>query len=345
VPGLILGSLAEAVRDHPTLLESCLGRVARHENDAFAALNTAFIQDGAFVYIPQHLELETPIHLLFIASGPGLLIQPRNVIVARAHSHVRIVEEYVSLTDSACFTNAVTELMAGGGSRVEHLKVQRENTASLHVATLETRQHRESRVLSHSISLGARLARNNIRLRFEEEGGESVLNGLYFADGQQLVDHHTIADHASPHCASHEFYHGILAGKSRGVFNGKILVRQGAQKTDAKQTNRNLLLSQDATINAKPQLEILADDVKCTHGATVGQLDDEALFYLRSRGLGETQARHLLIRAFASDVLNRITIQPVRDALEARLLDLLSAQTGAEPGSILPAVLEDDRSS
>jgi Fe-S cluster assembly protein SufD len=314
--GLVIDSLARAIQTRPDLVENSLGRVARHETDSLAALNTAFMQDGAFVYIPPGQELAAPIHLLFIATQGGTVNQPRNLFVARAQSRVRIIEDYLSATDAACWTNAVTEILAGGQARLEHVKLQRENAASLHVATVEARQHRDSRVLSHSISLGARLARNNIHLRFEAAGCDSILNGLYFATGDQLVDHHTIADHAQPHCSSHEFYHGILAGRARGVFNGRIFVRQDAQKTDAKQTNRNLLLSSEATINAKPQLEILADDVKCTHGATVGQLDEEAVFYLRSRGLGETQARRMLIEAFAGQILNRIEIGAVRQALE-----------------------------
>jgi Fe-S cluster assembly protein SufD len=335
--GVILGSLSRAVTDHAALVESALGRAARHETDAFAALNTAFIQDGAFVHIPPGLTLDTPVHLLFVASRHGVVIQPRNLILARAQSSLHVIEDYVSLTDGAGFTNSVTEILAGRAARVEHVKLQRENLASLHVATIEARQHRDSQVLSHSLSLGARFARNNIHLRFEGEGANSLLNGLYLASGEQLVDHHTLADHATPHCSSHEFYHGILGGHAKGVFNGKIVVRQDAQKTDAKQTNRNLLLSREATIHTKPQLEILADDVKCTHGATVGQLDEEAVFYLRSRGLSEPQARQMLIGAFAGAVLNRLEVEPIRAEIEgwltARLaqLHLTSASAHSRP--------------
>jgi Fe-S cluster assembly protein SufD len=331
-PETVISNLAEAARSAPALVASCVGRVARHEANALTALNTAFVQDGAFICLPPNLDLETPVHLLFVASRPGTVIQPRNVIVARAHSRLRVIEDYVSLTESASFTNTVTEIMAGAGSRIEHLKLQRENTASLHVAAIEARQHRESHVLSHSVSFGAALARNHICLRFDEGGCEGILNGLYLAAGEQLVDHHTVADHAHPRCNSREFYHGILGGKARGVFNGRIFVRPDAQKTDAKQTNRNLLLSNEATVNTKPQLEIFADDVKCTHGATVGQLDEEAAFYLRSRGLGEDQARLMLLRAFAGDVLGRIEVAAARRHLEQFLDDrlgrLLSPVTG-----------------
>jgi Fe-S cluster assembly protein SufD len=325
-----IASLATALRWQPNLLESRLGRIARHEDRPLTALNTAFLQDGAFIQVPAGTEWETPIHLLFVSRTPGAVVQPRNLIVAEARSRVRVIEDYVSLHQAASFTNAVTEIVAGPGAWVEHVKIQRENTASLHVAAIEAQQARDSRVLSHSISLGARLARNDINLRFQAEGCESVLNGLYFAGGGQLTDHHTLADHASPHCASHEFYHGILAGQARGVFNGRILVRPDAQKTDAKQTNRNLLLSDEATVNTKPQLEIFADDVKCTHGATVGQLDEDAMFYLRSRGIGQERARQMLIQAFASDVLNRITIEPVRQTLDALLAGRLRELTGGD---------------
>jgi len=331
-PGVTIGSLADVLREQPSLIESHLGRAARHETNAFAALNTAFLQDGAFLHLPPHQNLETPVHLLFLTKTPGAVNQPRNLFVAGPHSRLRVIEDYVSLGEAATFTNAVTEIFAGDNARLEHLKIQRENAASLHVATIECRQQRDSSVLTHSLSVGARLARHNIHLRLESQGCVSVLNGLYLADGERLVDHHTIADHLAPHCASHEFLHGILGGRARGVFNGRIFVHLDAQKTDARQTNRNLLLSDDATINSTPQLEIHADDVKCTHGATVGQLDDEALFYLRSRGIGENLARQMLIHAFASDIINRITIEPARAWLEKVLAERLS-----DPPATLPA--------
>jgi Fe-S cluster assembly protein SufD len=331
-----LASLAAAVHWQPDSVEAWLGRVAHHQNQPFTALNTAFMQDGAFIHLPSGAVLETPVHLLFIARAPGVVSQPRNLIVAGAHSQVRVIEDYVSWGNPVCFTNAVTEIIAGEGARVEHARIQRQGPSALHVGAVETRQQRGSRLLSHSISLGSRLARHDLGLRFEGEGGESILNGLYVAGGEQLVDHHTLADHASPHCSSHEFYHGILGGKGKGVFNGRISVRRDAQKTDAKQTNRNLLLSDDASINAKPQLEILADDVKCTHGATVGQLDEEALFYLRSRGLGESQARQMLVKAFASDVLNRITIEPLRETLDGLLSERLQSGSDLAPVPLPP---------
>ncbi|NDD37249.1 MAG: Fe-S cluster assembly protein SufD, partial [Verrucomicrobia bacterium] len=270
-----------------------------------------------------------PIHLLFV-SVPGdaaNTAQPRNLIVAGTNSSAKIVEHYVSLGGAAHFTNAVTEIAVGEGANIEHAKFQEENLEAFHIATVQVTLARDSRFLSHSISTGARLARHNINLVMTGQGVDCVMNGLYAAGGKQLVDHHTVADHAQPHCGSHEYYHGILGGSSRGVFNGKIFVRKDAQKTDAKQTSRNLLLTDTATVNSKPQLEILADDVKCTHGATVGQLNDEALFYCRTRGIAEVNARRLLTHAFASEIVNRITVEPVREHLEqvlwARLEELI----------------------
>ncbi|HXG48056.1 MAG TPA: Fe-S cluster assembly protein SufD [Methylomirabilota bacterium] len=322
-PGVKVSPLVAAIHTDGPALERHLGRHARLDDHPFAALNTAFIQDGAFIEVPAGVQVAPPIHLLFVTSEPGVTTQPRILITAGANAAVRVIEDYVSLIDSAHWTNAVTEIVTGENAAVEHCKVQRENTQAFHVAMIQADQARGSRVLSHSISLGARLARNDIRLRLGGEGIDSVLNGLYFATGDQLVDHHTVADHASPRCGSHEFYHGILGGRARGVFNGKIFVRKDAQKTDAKQTNRNLLLSDTAVIDTKPQLEIFADDVKCTHGATVGQLDEEAVFYLRARGIGAARARRMLVHAFASEILNRVSIEPVREELDRLVFDLL----------------------
>ena len=329
--GLVMGSLAAAVQCHTSWVEPYLGRTGQHQTDAFAALNTAFLQDGAFVYARKGTASSSPIHLLFISTQAGSVTQPRNLIVAEAGAEISLIEDYVSLNGAASWTNSVTEVFAGENSTVTHLKLQREAAAAFHVANIEAHMQARSRVSSHSIALGGRLTRNTINLRFQGQGCEGLLNGLFFARGEQLVDHHTVADHAQPHCNSHEFYHGILAGQARGVFIGKILVRPDAQKTDAKQTNKNLLLGADATINSKPQLEIFADDVKCTHGATVGQLDDEAIFYLRSRGLGEAAARQMLVKAFASDVLNRIPFPSVRQELD----QVLGEQIDAELNSTL----------
>jgi Fe-S cluster assembly protein SufD len=316
--GILIGSLVNALAKQWNVLEAHLGRHARFDENAFAALNTAMFTDGGFVFVPKGKVIKEPIHFLFLVNSleAGITVQPRNLIVCERDSQAKVVESYVSLSDGVCFTNAITEIAMDEAAHLEHCKLQGENQESFHVATIHASQAKNSNLTTHSISTGARLARNNLYLSLEGEGIESILNGLYLATDNQLVDHHTVVDHASPHCNSHEFYHGILDGKSRGVFNGKIFVRKDAQKTDAKQTNRNLLLSDDATVDAKPQLEIFADDVKCTHGATIGQLDEEAIFYLRARGIGHDLARQILIHAFASEIMDRIHIPEVRERLD-----------------------------
>jgi Fe-S cluster assembly protein SufD len=229
------------------------------------------------------------------------------------------VETYVGVGDQPYFTNAVTEIFAGDNAVVDHYKVQEESTQAFHVASLHVHMERSAAFSSHSFALGGRLVRNDVFTILDGEGAECTLNGLYLADGDRLVDNHTTIDHAKPHCPSHEVYKGILGGRARAVFNGKIIVRPDAQKTDAKQTNRALLLTDDAQINTKPQLEIFADDVKCTHGAAIGQLDEDAIFYLQTRGLTFTEARDLLIHAFAGEILERVRIERLRQALEAEL--------------------------
>ena len=305
-------------------LQQHLARYADEKANFFAALNTASFEDGAFVSVPAKSVVEQPVQLLYLAASkrPGAAVHARNLIVAHQDSSVKIIETYASLTEAPYLTNVVTELALGPGARVEHCKLQNENRCAFHVAAVQAEQARNSHWLSHSIATGARLARNQIQTRFNAEGAEAILNGLYLARGEQLIDHHTVVDHAHPRCDSHEFYYGILSGRSHGVFNGKIFVRKDAQKTNAKQTNRNLVLSEHALINTKPQLEIFADDVKCTHGATVGQLNDEALFYLRSRGIGADLARQMLVRAFANDAVERITLPQVRAYLDQLLTGL-----------------------
>ncbi len=323
--GVRAGGLAELLADDPETIQRHLGRHARHQDNPFVALNTAFLADGAFVHLPRRKVLQEPIHLIFVAipNGEPMIAHPRNLIVAEEGSQGAVVESYISLHPKAYFTNAVTEVVAGEGTVLDHCKLQRESEQAYHVATLQAHLGRGAHFSSHAVSLGAALARNDLNMVLDAEGVECVLNGLYLAQGDQHVDNHTFIDHAKPHCASREFYKGVLAGRSHGVFNGKILVREDAQKTDAKQTNKNLLLSEEALVDTKPQLEIYADDVKCTHGATIGQLDDDALFYLRSRGLQEGDARSLLIHAFATDLLERIPLKPVRTGLECLLMTRL----------------------
>ncbi len=261
--GVRIENLAAAMTGDSSVIEQHLGRYARCANHTFASLNTAFFLDGAFILIPPGKVIEDPIHLLFIASSheTGAAMHPRNLIIAQKGCKATIIESYVSLADAPYFTNAVTELVVGEGTVIEHCKFQDEDVHSFHVATIQAHLEGNSRFMAHSISTGARLTRNNINTTLDAKGIECVLNGLYIAKGEQHVDHHMVVDHAKPHCNSHEYYNGILDGRSRGVFHGRILVRKDAQKTDAKQTNKNLLLSDEATIDTKPQLEIYADDV------------------------------------------------------------------------------------
>jgi len=311
-------SLASVLAADSRLIEKHLGQHAQTENNAFTALNTAFFQDGAFIHVPSGKLLEQPVHLLFISTAheAGIASNPRNLIVAEDGSQLTVIESYVSTADAPYFTNAVTEMIAGEGAMIEHCKFQDENPAAFHMAAVHAHLGRRSNFISHSIALGAKLSRNNIRTALAGERLECVLNGLYLTQGDQLADHHMVVDHAQPHCNSHEYYNGILDGHSKGVFHGRILVRQAAQKTDAKQTNKNLLLSEDATADTKPQLEIYADDVKCTHGATVGQLNDESIFYLRARGIGQETARRMLIHAFAGEIIERVRYAPAREELD-----------------------------
>jgi Fe-S cluster assembly protein SufD len=314
--GTIVASLAEILARSPGLVEPWLARSAKFDRHPFVALNTAFLRDGAFLYIPRGA-VTGPIQLLFLSSGDGdkaTLSFPRNLFVADESSQTTIVETYAG--EGAYFTSPVTELFAGPGAVIDHYKVQRESLAAFHMATFQVQGERACVPSSHSISIGGALVRNDVNAVLDGEGIDCILNGLYFGDGRQVVDNHMRVEHAKPHCASHELYKGVLDGKSRAVFNGLIHVHKGAQKTDAKQSNRNLLLSRDAIANSNPQLEIYADDVKCTHGSTVGQLDEDAVFYLRSRGIGAEAARSLLTYAFASDIVERIKVGPVRRDLE-----------------------------
>ncbi|MCI0488810.1 MAG: Fe-S cluster assembly protein SufD [Blastocatellia bacterium] len=305
-------------------LEAHLSRYADYNEHAFAALNTAFIEDGAFIEIQKGIRVERPIHLLFVstASDRARVSHPRSLIVAGRESQAVIIEEYMGPDGAVYFTNAVTEIVAGESAIIEHYKVQQESDDAFHIATLQVEQERSSNFVSHSISLGGALTRNDFNSVLDGEGAECMLNGLYATDGRQFIDNHTLIDHASPHCTSRELYKGILDGKSEAVFNGAVIVRKDAQKSDARQSNKNLLLSKDATINTKPQLEIFADDVKCAHGATIGQVDREAIFYLRSRGIAEETAHLMLTAAFAQDILNRMKAETIR----ARIEEVLSAR-------------------
>lgn len=324
--GIRVESLADVLLRSPGCVEPHLARHADFEEQAFVALNSAFLDDGAFVQIPAHAEAAGPIHVVHLSiPGPEPLVShPRTLIVVERGSRAAVLEDYVSLGTGTLFTNAVSEIVVGEGAHLEHVKLQREGDAVLHVGALHLRQDRDSRLVSHSISLGAALARHDIVAALDAEGADCTLNGLYAAADGQHVDHQTTLDHARPRGTSRELYKGVLAGSARGVFNGRVIVRADAQHTDSRQTNKNLLLSRDAEVNSKPQLEIAADDVKCSHGSSIGSLDEDALFYLRARGLAEPEARVLLTRAFASEVVNHIGILPLRPCIEELLVERLA---------------------
>jgi len=347
-PGVIFDSLAAVLERDP---ERVMAHLGRHAPDAgaagsgapssgglaatatvpaaaspfagaarqpFVALNTAFFADGVYLELPRGLVLARPLEMVFLATGSGagpIVAHLRNLIVLGEASQAAVIETYSGLA-ATYFTNVVTEVAACPAAVLDHYKLQRESREAFHMATFQLHGDRDGNLSSHSISLGGGLVRNDINAWLDGPGIECILNGLYLADGRQLVDHHMRVEHAKPHCASHELYKGILDGRARSVFNGLIHVHPGAQKTDAKQSNRNLLLSADAIANSNPQLEIFADDVKCTHGSTVGQLDADAVFYLRSRGIGKDAARSLLTYAFASDIVQRIKVEPLRRHLE-----------------------------
>jgi Fe-S cluster assembly protein SufD len=353
--GVRAGSLAAALRSDGQSLEAHLARYADYKTHPFVALNTAFLEDGAFIEIPKGATFKKPIHLLYISKPDGqpTASHPRNLILAGANSQASIIETYLSLEDveaalrrvstdgwggippgelaanppllgEVYFTNSVTELVVGEGALLDYCKVEEESDASFHYARVQGHQARSSTLTTHSIQLGGSLVREEVQAVLDGEGAESLLHGLYITTGRQHVDNHTTIDHAQPHCNSRELYKGVLEGGSQGVFNGKIIVRKDAQKTDSKQSNKNLLLSDDATAYTKPQLEIFADDVKCTHGATVGQIDPEAVFYLRSRGMALQEARNLLTYGFANDIMERIKYEPLREQLRGGLFARLA---------------------
>jgi Fe-S cluster assembly protein SufD len=320
-----VSSLAGEISSNPGAIEAHFGRYLDIRRDAFCALNTAFAEDGAFVHIPRGTLVEEPICLLFVSTGDDApsMSHPRNLIVAEENSQATFVEDYVSLDGGAGFCNTVTELVAGDHTVLSHYMIESEHKQAFNISTLRIEQGRSANVVSHSVLLGGALVRNNVHPVLAGEGGECLINGLFIGNGHQQLDNYMLVEHASPHCGSRQFYNGILDGHAHGVFHGRIIVHEEAQKTDAKQTNRNLLLSDDAQIDTKPQLEIYADDVKCTHGATIGQIEGDALFYLRSRGIDEVSARKLLLFAFASECLDRMKHGPVRKHVEGLINECL----------------------
>lgn len=314
--------LSKLLTEEPHLFESFL---TENYADGFSALNNAFLSEGAVLKIPDGTILENPLHLLFLSGHDkdNLLVQPHNFIFAGKNSSLSIVETNYGLSGKPYLFNSVTDISAGEYANVNYYKLQNDSSDSFHVSRTKVHQNRSSVFTSGVVTVGGELVRNDIAAHLSGEGSEANLYGLYLADGKRHIDNHTLIDHAVPHCSSNELYKGILDDKSRGVFNGKVLVRKDAQKTQAYQSNKNLLLSRMAKADTKPQLEIFADDVKCSHGATVGQLDDQAMFYLRSRGIGTETARSILINAFAGDVIDLIKIEQLRDDLNKIILDKL----------------------
>ncbi|MEM4658119.1 MAG: Fe-S cluster assembly protein SufD [Candidatus Methanosuratincola sp.] len=328
--GVVAISLKEAVQRFPELVREHLARYA-DQGDAFTALNAAFMGDGAFVYVPKGVVVEKPIYVAYlsISSDAPLVSFPRSLILLGEGAQAEVVEDYVSVGGGVHFTCAVTEVVAEEGSVFHHYMLERENVESFNVSTLRVEQKRSSAVSSHSALIGGALVRNNVHPVLAGEGADCLINGIFMGRGTQHLDNFMRVEHASPHSGSRQFYYGILDDSSHGVFSGRIIVHKGAQKTDAKQTNRNILLSDAATIDTKPQLEIYADDVKCTHGATIGQIDSDALFYLRSRGIPGDEARAMLLTAFAGEGLERMGAAPVRRYLERFVSDWFARARGA----------------
>jgi len=320
-PGaLYAGPLCRALRDEARrqLVERHLGAQVS-DTSAFSALNTAFLQDGALVALRGGVVMTTPLHVLHVTTdaAAGALISPRTLLVLGTNAEATVVESFVSLDPGPALTNAVSEVVLEDGARLRHYQIQRAARDAFHVSASYARQGRDSHYETFSFATGAELSRTDVETSLAGPGAHATVNGLYMVDGHQTVDHQTRIEHVAERCTSHEVYKGVLDGAAHAVFNGKVYVHPEAQKTDGKQSNNNLLLSDRARVDTKPQLEIFADDVKCTHGATVGRLDATALFYLKSRGVGEATARKLLTYAFAADVLEQLTVDPVRERLEA----------------------------
>ncbi|HSD10788.1 MAG TPA: Fe-S cluster assembly protein SufD [Candidatus Binatia bacterium] len=324
-PGVRVESLAATLARDGESVAHHLARHAAFDRNGFTALSTAFLDDGAFVFVSDGVELERPIELVFASSGGGgeVVAHPRLLVVCGSQSRAMLVEQYVATGDGSTLTNAVGEVVLEEGARFDHVRLVREGERGAHVATTEVVQGRDSRYRSLAIVLGAAFLRHNLNVTLGAEGAECVLDGLYLAAGKDFVDHHTAIDHAVPHGTSRELYKGIVAGEAKAVFNGKVIVRANAQKSDAQQTNKNLLLSDRAEVDSKPELQILADDVKCAHGAAIGQLDPDALFYLASRGIGEALSRRLLTHGFAAEVIQRVPIPELRPVLERILVERL----------------------
>jgi len=327
-------SLAELLHSAPERLESRLGCLADTKAHPFAALNTACLEDGAALLVPRGAVPDEPLHVVFLStdSGAPRLRNPRLLVIAEEGSRVRIIQDHVSLGAEPDLTNATSEILVARSAQVDLVLLQREGPETFHVSHVAAHQERDSRFSCHTLCLGGRLVRNDLSVVLADEGAECTLHGLFVAGGEQVVDNHTIVDHAMPHGTSRELYKGILGGRSRGVFRGRVVVRPDAQRTNAEQSNPNLLLSEGAEIDTKPQLEIHADDVKCSHGSSIGQLDEDALFYLRSRGIDAAESRDVLTRGFAHEILDALPVEALADGLDEVLQARLDGLAGQEPG-------------
>jgi Fe-S cluster assembly protein SufD len=325
--GVRVQSLRTALDGDGPLVRAHLGRYATFDDQPFRALNTAFLSDGAVVHVPVGVQLPHPLQLLFLsASGEEALVShPRVMVVLERGARAVVVETFAGLADGVYWTNAVSELVVGDGARLDYYRVQAEAEGAYHVASTHAHQGSDSIVNLHTVATGAALARHDIRLTLAGAGAVGLLNGLYLPRGTQHMDHHTLIDHAQPRCESHEYFNGVLADAARSVFTGRIIVRPGAQRTDSKQTNNNLLLSSEARADSQPQLEIHADDVKCTHGSTTGPLDERQVFYLRTRGLDGIDARRLLAYGFAAEILGRMDVEALRERLDMIVRERVSA--------------------
>ena len=326
-PALRVSNLSEVLAESPEEVEPHLARYSAGQDNAFSALNTSFMRDGTFIHVPAGTVVEDPIQLLYVSMGfqaqNPFATHPRNLIVVEPNSQLVVFETHLGLESSVYLTNSVVELSAGENSVVDYYRLQQESPEAFHVSTSHIRQASNSTVRSHFVDVGGALVRNGLSAVLGGEGADTTLNGLFLVSSRRLVDNHTQLEHAAAHCNSRELYKGILRDQSRAVFHGRIVVQPGAQKTDSKQTNSNLLLSDEALVNTKPQLEIYADDVKCTHGATIGQLDEEAIFYLRTRGISKEAARSMLVHGFAKDMIGQVQLEPLRQQLSNLLFEWL----------------------
>jgi len=310
--GLLVKSLNEAKKDHLKIVEAHMGVVANNPDLFFSNVNAAFSQDGGFVHVSKGVTIETPIHFLHLTEGEQVISQPRNLVVAEVNSSVKVVTTYGTLSSESSFTNAVTEVFVGDGAKVCIDKIQNEHEKAINVSFEQATVSKDATFTINTIPVGGKLIRNNLNITLQGEGGEGNLYGAVCVNGDMHVDNQTYVDHVAPNCESNEFYKAVVNDNAVNVFNGKIMVRKPAQKTNAFQRNANILQSDNGEIYAKPQLEIYADDVKCSHGCTIGQFDKEALFYLRARGIKEESAKKVLMEAFAGEVLNNIQLEPVR---------------------------------